>query len=151
NTINDLLNKSRNESNKLLIHQYVNGLFETYSGFPIFLMQRYIHDHDKPRKSDLQQIEIDRGSVHFRVNKEAFSYTLLPVLEVGEQQHPLKDIKEKLVLLDLFIVLEDKQLVLLNSPKEITALRSFWEYPIIRYTDANKSQIEENLIQGLAS
>src|SRR5690606_16900661 len=59
--------------------------------------------------------------------------------------------KEKIDLLDLFILLEDKQLVLLDSPKEITALQSFWTYPIIRYTDANKTHIEENLIQGLAA
>src|SRR5690606_408407 len=86
------------------------------------------------------------------LNKEGFTYILQPMLEIDGQRHFLNDIKENAVLLDSdFILLDQEKLVLLSSLNETTALSGFWDNPVIRYTETNKSQIEQKLIKGLAA
>src|SRR5690606_18732403 len=103
-------------------------------------------------KMDLRPVKWQKGCLSFHVNKEALTYSLQPLLEIEGKRHFLKDIKENAVLLnDGFILLEESKLVLLSSPKEISALKSFWDIPIIRYSETNKSQVEKKLIQGLAA
>ena len=150
--INELLASSRTETKRLTLHRHFHDFFEANPDYPLFLMDRYLRHHEKPRKMDLVPVNWRLGALSFHVNREAFTYTLQPLLEIDGRWHFLKDIRENAVLLDNdFILLEEKQLVLLGSPKEITALKSFWDHPIIRYTEANKTQIEQKFIQGLAA
>lgn len=148
--IHDLLGKLKVETQRLALHQYLDDFFEATMDYPFYLMERYFYEKEKPRKMDLNPLKRCRGRLYFHMSKETLSYSLQPVIEVGEQSYFLKDIKEKADLLDDFVILEEKQLVLLDSPKDITALKSFWEHPIIRYTEASKPEIEEKLLKELA-
>ena len=148
--INDLLS-AKTESQKLLLHQLMLEFMDTHSDFPYYLSDRYSNGQYKPRMMDLNQVLVRRGSLAFQVHQEDFSYLLQPIIEVDEQRYFLKNIRDKSLLLDHFLILDERQLVLFSSPKEMAALRSFWDYPVVRYTAANKAQIEQSLIQPLAA
>ena len=149
--INDLLSTAKTESQKLLLHQLILQFLEDHSGYPFYLTDKYGYGQHKPRKLDLSQVLVCRGSLAFHVHKEDFCYILQPAVELDEQRYFLKDIREKSFLLDHFMMLNERQLVLFSSPKEMAALKSFWAYPTVRYTDANRAQIEQTLIQQLAA
>jgi superfamily II DNA or RNA helicase len=148
--LNDLLDKLKTEAQKLTLFGDFHDFFEQAADYPVFLLNGYADPYYKPKKNDLSEVEICRAKLSFHIKKDPLTYSLQPVLELGEQQAFLKDIKEKLVLIDLFLIKEERQLILLDSPKEIAAIQSFWDYPIVRYTDKNKSQMEEKLIKALA-
>jgi SNF2 family DNA or RNA helicase len=148
--INDLLPVSKVESQRLLLHQLILQFLEGHSEYPFYLSSGYVHAQYKPRMMDLNQVLVCRGSLAFQMHQEDFSYLLQPVVEVDEQRYFLKDIRDKSVLLDHFLILDQRQLVLFSSPKEVAALKSFWDYPLVRYTDAQKAQMEQSLIQPLA-
>src|SRR5690606_34807202 len=121
--INELLASSRTETKILTLHQYFHDFFEANSDYPLYIMERYFRQNEKPRKMDLRPVKWQKGCLSFHVNKEALTYSLQPLLEIEGKRHFLKDIKENAVLLnDGFILLEESKLVLLSSPKEISAL-----------------------------
>src|SRR5690606_23763748 len=108
--INKLLASSRTETKKLAVHRYFHDFFEAIPDYPLFIMDRYFRHNEKPRKMDLTPVKWQKGCLSFQVNKEAFTYTLQPVLETDGQRHFLKDIQENAVLLDNdFILLEEDQ------------------------------------------
>ena len=149
--INELCSTAQTESQKLLLHQLILQFLVGHSDYPFYLSDKYGYGQPKPRMLDLSQVLVRQGSLAFHVHKEDFSYVLQPAVEVDEERYFLKDIREKSILLDYFMVLNERQLLLFSSPKELAALKTFWAYPIIRYTDANRAQIEQTLIQPLAT
>lgn len=150
NNINQLLEKSKSETEELELYGYLEEFFEATKEYPFFLTKAYLGNRDKPRMMDIRPLTTKRGCLSFQVGKETLSYTLQPLIGMEEQALPVKNIKEKADLLDHFVILEEKQLIFFRSPKDLDALRSFWELPLIRYTEAYRPEVERKLLQELA-
>ncbi|UCS94762.1 DEAD/DEAH box helicase [Echinicola marina] len=148
--INRLFVKEKNDTNYLSTYSKILDLIDT-STIPLHILEIHGYYHDnKPRPSDLFPLDPIKASLSFKIDQVRGIYELQPLLTFGDQDYPFNEIKNHLELSEFYLIHKDSNYLFFDSPKAIKALTSFWAAPLIRFSEKNLKELEENLILPLS-